>query len=414
MSDYTIWYIHPYAGGPGVGRYDRPYHLAKNWEGLGRSTVVITPNNHHLLDSARESGIEDISGVTYRFLSAPAYRGNGIGRIFNMFWFTVQLLLRCPSIAREHGGPSMVIASSPHPYVFLASRIIALRYKAISVFEVRDLWPLSLVELAGVSPRHPLVRLTAWLEKYAYRKADFVVSLLPCTFDYMQPLGVTEDRWRYIPNGVESDPVYPVADTLVSEQCIELAREWRCDGRLVIVYTGALGRPNYVETLLYAMRKLSETGSRLSAIIVGRGELKEKLVTLVAELGLESCVAIFDQIPKSSIHALLKVVDAGYISLRPEPIFRFGVSPNKIFDYMLASLPIISAVNAGNDLVMDADCGYSVDPGSALSIANVLADFENLSDVQRRKLGENGFRFVMCNHSYRNLANKYIELLKPV
>lgn len=411
MNEHTIWYIHPYAGGPGVGRYDRPYHLAKHWEKLGSSSVVITPDHHHLLDKPHKSGVENIAGVSYRFLKAPVYKGNGVGRIFNMFSFTLQLLLQCPSIARDHGRPSMVISSSPHPYAFLASRIIALRYKAISVFEVRDLWPLSLVELAGVSPKHPLVRFTGWLEKYAYRKADFVVSLLPCTFGYMQPLGVTEDRWRYIPNGIESDPV---ADDLVSEQCIDLARKWRCDGRVVIVYTGALGRPNHVETLLYAMKHLSKSGSRLAAIIVGRGELKEDLVNLVTELGVESCVSLFDQIPKRSVQALLKFVDAGYISLRPEPIFRFGVSPNKIFDYMLASLPIISAINAGNDLVVDAGCGYSVDPGDALSIANVLAKLESLSDTQRRKLGENGFRFVTRNHSYRNLANKYIELLKPI
>src|SRR5690242_3136222 len=88
----SIWFIHPYAGGPGVGRYDRPFHLARHWQALGRRAVILTPSEHHLLDTPRQPGVEQIDGATYEFIRSPAYRGNGVGRIVNMAAFTAQLV----------------------------------------------------------------------------------------------------------------------------------------------------------------------------------------------------------------------------------------------------------------------------------------------------------------------------------
>lgn len=410
MKNKIIWYVHPYAGGPGVGRYDRPFHMAKYWQELGCNCVIVAPNQHHLMDKPHKHGTKKIAGVTYDFLKTPAYKGNGLGRLLNMFAFVGQLLARSSSLEREHGRPSVLVASSPHPYVFLATRIIAWRFKAVSVFEVRDLWPLSLIELAGVSAKHPLVLFTGWLEKYAYRKADFIVSLLPCTLEHMKTLGMAKHKWRYIPNGI--DGKFLANDHTTLEPCIELARKWKKEGRLVVVYTGALGRPNHVETLLHAMKKLHQGGSLFSTIIVGRGELKSDLEALVTDLGLGACVSLFDQISKSSVQSLLREASVGYISLRPEPIFRFGISPNKMFDYMLASLPIVAAIKAGNDPVTEANCGYTADPDNVLSIVGALKAFEALDEVERLELGKNGRNYVLEKHSYGVLAQNYLRLFK--
>ena len=248
----SIWFVHPYAGGPGVGRYDRPFFLARYWQSFGHRSVVLTPSQHHLMDTSRQPGVEQIEGVTFEFIRSPAYRGNGLGRIINMATFTAQLVRQGDELALRHGRPALVIASSPHPYAWFATEWLARRFGARSVFEVRDLWPLSLVELAGVSPSHPLVRFTGWLERRAYRKADAVVSLLPCTRDHMMALGLDAPRWHYIPNGIEPDA--QAGDAVRSDTPpAALARRWRAEGRTVVVYAGALGRPNHVESLVQAM-----------------------------------------------------------------------------------------------------------------------------------------------------------------
>lgn len=406
----SIWFIHPYAGGPGVGRYDRPFHLARHWQALGRRAVVLTPSQHHLLDTPRQPGVEQIGGVTYEFIRSPAYRGNGLGRIVNMATFTAQLVRQGEALAARHGRPALVIASSPHPYAWFAAERLARRFGARSVFEVRDLWPLSLVELAGVAPAHPLVRFTGWLEKRAYRKADAVVSLLPCTRDHMQALGLDAQRWHYVPNGIEPDVT---AGGSADTPPTVLARRWRAEGRTVVVYAGALGRPNHVESLVHAMALQRDAGGNAAAVIVGRGELQEQLRQMVTQLKLEDRVALFEQIPKKDVLGLLQEASAGYISLRPEPLFRFGVSPNKLFDYMQAALPVLFAVQAGNDPVAEAGCGVSVDPGNPQAISDGIARLAALDEGARRAMGERGRAYVIQRHGYRQLAQDYLRLLEP-
>lgn len=405
----SIWFIHPYAGGPGVGRYDRPFHLARHWQALGRSTVVLTPSEHHLLDTPRRPGVEQIDGVTFEFIRSPAYRGNGVGRIVNMAAFTAQLVRQGDALARRHGRPALVIASSPHPYAWFAAEGLARRFGARSVFEVRDLWPLSLVELAGVAPSHPLVRFTSWLERRAYRQADAVVSLLPCTRDHMVGLGLDPQRWHYVPNGIEPDAQASAANSDTPPAA--LARSWRREGRTVIVYAGALGRPNHVESLVQAMALQRDAGQNSAAVIVGRGELQEQLRQMVVNLKLEDRVALFEQIPKKDVQGLLREASAGYISLRPEPLFRFGVSPNKLFDYMLAALPVLFAVRAGNDPVAEAGCGISIDPGDPQAISAAIRRLAALTEEARQAMGERGRAYVLQRHGYRQLAQDYLRLL---
>ena len=405
----SIWYIHPYAGGPGIGRYDRPFHLARHWGALGWRSVILSSSNHHLLDAPKSVGVERVQGATYDFVSSPTYSGNGLGRLVNMGLFTMQLIRQASVLASRHGEPGLVIASSPHPYAYVAARRIARKFNARCVFEVRDLWPLSLVQLAGVSPRHPLVRVTGMLERHAYRTADAVVSLLPCTLPYMQSLGLDVARWHYIPNGVDAS--VPVLALERGVECVALARRWRAEGRTVVCYAGAIGRPNHVESLVHAIALLKSRGGGAAAIIVGRGELQQELRELVVEKGVADRVMIFDQISKAAVMSLLRESSAGYISLRPEPLFSFGVSPNKLFDYMLASLPVVFAVRAGNDPVTDSGCGVSTDPGDVPAVADAIASIAAMGEAARRKMGARGRAYVLEHHDYAVLAHRYLGLM---
>lgn len=407
----VIWYVHPYAGGPGIGRYCRPFELGKAWQRAGARALVITASFHHLLDEPGEHPAHvDVEGVPYAFLSVPSYRSNGFGRVVNMALFMAQIWRQADRLAQRYGRPDLVIGSSPHPYAFLGTHPVARRFGARSVFEVRDLWPLSLIELAGVSPAHPLVRVTAWLERYAYRHADTVVSLLPCSRDYMVEHGLDPACWRYIPNGIES-PVVPALGS--AQPCVLTARRWRDEGRITVVYAGAMGPPNYVHSLVDAIDVLRQRGDRIvSAVIVGRGEESASIARQVDELGLGDRVALFEQIPKREIPALLAESDVGYISLRPEPLFRFGVSPNKLFDYMMAGLPVLFAIRAGNDPVADAQCGYSVSPGDKHAIADGLERLASLPAEARREMGERGRTYVREHHGYERLAADYLKTIE--
>lgn len=408
----NIWYVHPYAGGPGIGRYSRPYFLARYWQDRGVRSTVFAPSYHHLLDEPQSAGGRAVGDVPYEFIECPSYAGNGVGRLRNMFAFTWQLFRQAKTYERRHGRPDVIIASSPHPYAFLATHALARKFGAVSVFEVRDLWPLSLVELAGVSASHPFVRFTGWLERYAYRNADHVVSLLPLTLDHMSERGLPPERWSYIPNGVDVEETSQADST---HPAVALAEQWRTEGRLIVVYAGALGRPNHVDSLVRAVSRLKSAGqSNVRAVIAGRGEQEHELKELAISLELNDEVFFFGQIPKNAVHGLLKIADVGYISLRPEPLFRFGVSPNKLFDYMLAGLPIVFAVDSGNDPVSESGCGIKVSPDDLDGIADALCKILAMSESARADMGKRGRQYALDLHTYGNLASAYLETLSPL
>lgn len=404
----NIWYISHYAGGPGIGRHNRGWHLCHQWQKLGLSGTVILASDHHMLDGPQQPGSRQVDGVDYAFIRSVAYKGNGLKRFLGMLSFTWSLMRLGQDLVRRHGKPDMVIGSSPHPFTFLASHYLARRYAAKSVLEVRDLWPASVVEIMGVSNWHPGVRMMNWIERFAYARADAVVSLLPKTLAYMKTRGLNEAKWHYIPNGID------VAEEIPPPTACEISRQieaWQRDGHMVVAYTGAFGVPNRVDSLIGAMAEVRRRGLNVRALLVGRGELEEDLKALVAAQGLVDHVLFFPQISRQKVLGILSGVDVGYISLKPSSVFRFGISPNKIFDYMLASLPIVSVIDAGNDLVAEADCGISVPRGGAEQIA---AAFERLADMtpdERRTLGRNGRDFAVRNHDFAHLARRYAALL---
>lgn len=411
----NIWYVHPYAGGPGIGRYTRPYSLAKYWTRMGVNATVFTVANHHQLDTPRPAGPLSVNGIPYEFISCRAYTNNGIGRLLNMADLTRNLWRYGNAYAKLYGKPDLIISSSPHPYAFLATHHLARRFKAKSIFEVRDLWPLGFVELLGTSKYHPLVLFTAWLERYAYKHADAVVSLLPKTKPYMVEHGLAEKKWHHIPNGVDLEINNEVSSDGTKNQCIEQAQAFKNQGYITITYTGALGQPNYVESLIEALALAKQTSNaKLAAIIVGRGEAKINIERLVHKHQLQASVAVFDQISKHDTLQLLRAVDIGYISLKPGPLFGFGISPNKLFDYMLAGLPVLFSISAGNNPVQDANCGISTAPNNIPAITDALIKLASLNKDERTTLGENGKQYVIQRHSYSHLAENYLRLLSDI
>ncbi len=404
----AIWYIHPYAGGPGVGRYDRAYHLCRYFQKRGHPSLIIAPSYHHLMDAEQRPGDTRVEGVDYHFMWSPPYHGNGLGRLINMFFFAKMLARRLEALTHRHGKPGLVIASSPHPYVWPAISDIGRQFGAQRVFEVRDIWPQSLVDLGGLSPRHPFVRYTESIELKAYRDADAIVSLLPLTQTYMARRGLDPHRWHHIPNGVEVSNIHAPE---TPSACLDLARQWRASGFHVVVYAGAMGKPNGVESLLRALAVAGDRAHNVRVIIVGRGESEAVLRNMATAPDIANRAAVFGQISKAATLSLLRCASAGYMSLIEEPVFSFGISPNKLYDYMLTGIPVVAAINAGNNPVNDARCGVCAEPNDPQSIADALCHLFSLTEEERREMGSRGRDYVLEHHTYEHLADEYLKLM---
>ena len=406
----NILLINHYAGSPRDGMEYRPYYLTREWVRAGHRVQIVAAAYSHVrsrqpaMPGGSQVLDEVIDGIAYRWLPAPAYVGNGVGRVRNIWAFLSRLWRESKALVRTF-KPDVVIASSTYPMDIWVARRIARLARARLVHEVHDLWPASPIELSGMSPRHPFIRMCQKAENDACRDADVVVSMLPKVAAHMQSHGLDLRKLHIVPNGIALDEWQGEPAPLEPALAARLAA-LRAAGRTIVGYAGSHGLPNALDVLLDAAALLKD--SALTFMLVGDGHEKARLAQRVRDEGLAN-VLMLAPIPKAQIPALLAGFDIAYIGWQRVPIYRFGIAPNKLMDYMMAGRAVLHSVEAGNDPVADAGCGLTVAPESPAAVAEGLVALAARTPDERAAMGARGRAFVIAHHSYRVLAQRFID-----
>lgn len=407
MARLSILLINHYAGSLRHGMEFRPYYFAREWVRQGHRVRILAASHSHIRASGpqlngRDRLDESIDGIDYTWFSTPPYRDNGIGRVRNMAAFVRRLLRERRRLVAEL-QPDVVIASSTYPLDIWPAFLIARRARARLVFEVHDLWPLSPMELGGFSRWHPFILLLQAAENFACRRADAVVSILPGVRTHLESHGMAPHKLHIVPNG--TDPAEWFGAEPLPPELAHTLDALRADSRFVVGYAGTHGLANDLGTLLEAAQLLRD--HPVAIVLVGTGPEKPALQRQAARLALDN-VLFFDPVGKHQVPALLARFDLAYIGWQRQPLYRFGIAPNKLIDYMMAARPILHAVDAGNDPVADAGCGLTVAPESPQAIADGALALRALSPARRTELGHRGRAFALANHSYPVLGQRFL------
>jgi glycosyltransferase involved in cell wall biosynthesis len=285
---------------------------------------------------------------------------------------------------------------------------LAVRYDALYCYEVHDLWPLSPLELGGFSKYHPFIMIMQWAENYAYKHADFVVSLLPAALPHMVSHGLNPENFFYIPNGIIADEWNAGEKIPASHQ--EELNKIRSRHNFIIAYAGSHGVANSLHSFVLAGKQLT---SDYGLVLVGDGPEKAKLMELVKNEGITN-VYFLPPVKKQFIPSLLAFFDALFIGLQKQSLFRFGISPNKLIDYMMAGKPVVQAIEAGNNMVREYACGIDVEPENAGAIAKGIEQIMQLSEDEKRVMGKNGRSAAVNFHDYKILCKRFIEAANTV
>jgi len=403
----NILYINHYAGSPALGMEYRPYYLAREWVRAGHRVQLVAADFSHVRARQPQAGDETIDGIAYRWLPTPAYQGNGVGRVWNIWRYLSQVWSQTRRLVRDV-QPDVVIASSTYPMDIWVARRIARMARAKLVFEVHDLWPLSPIELSGMSPGHPFIRLCQAAEDAAYRDADVVVSMLPKVQGHMAAHGLDLRKLVIVPNGITPDEWTDAAPPLRGDVAQAIAAQ-RAAGRTVVGYAGSMGLPNALDDLLDAAALLRN--APIAIVMVGDGHERARLVQRVADEGLAN-VQLLPPIPKMQIPSLLAAIDIAVICWQRVPIYRFGIAPNKLMDYMMAGCAVLHSVDAGNDPVAESGCGITVPPESPAAVADGLRRLAALPAAERAAMGRRGRAFVLAHHTYPVLAQRFLQAMQ--
>ena len=405
-----ILLVNHYAGSPVHGMEYRPFYLAREWVRRGHTVRILASSESHV--RARQPGLagrqleEVIEGISYSWYRTPPYAGNGIGRVLNMASFVIRLYQEGKDLALSF-KPDVVIASSTYPMDIWPAHRIARMARAKLVFEVHDLWPLSPMELGGMSKWHPFIMLVQAAENYAYRNADLIISMLPKVREYMELHGMASQKLQIVPNGIDPAEWQTNGPPLQGAEA-ELLSQFRAKGMSIIGYAGTHGVANALDTFLDAAKLMSDENAIF--VLAGGGPVKATLQKRAKAEGLQN-VCFIDPVKKEQIPALLQWFDVAYIGLQRQPLFRFGIAPNKLMDYMMAGRPVLMAIDAGNDPVSEACCGLTVAPEDPHAIVKGLRSLLALHVDERLEMGRRGREYVLNNHTYPVLAKRFIEVL---
>jgi glycosyltransferase involved in cell wall biosynthesis len=232
-----------------------------------------------------------------------------------------------------------------------------------------------------------------------------VVSILPRVREHLEAHGMAPSKLHLVPNGVDPAEWEGAAPGLPAPLDAALGK-LRRQGQFVVGYAGTHGISNALDILIQAAARLR--GHPVAFVLVGGGPDKAALAQQASRLGLDK-VHFFDPVPKAQVPALLARFDLAYIGWRRQPLYRFGISPNKLIDYMMAARPILHAVEAGNDPVAEAGCGLTVAPEDPQAVADGILSLLALGEEGRSALGQRGRRFALDNHTYPVLGRRFLN-----
>lgn len=401
-----ILLLNHYAGSPHHGMEFRPYYLAKEWIAAGHKVTIIAANHSHIRKVNPEQQElmvrQNLDGIDYIWIKTRPYSSNGVKRILNMLDYLKGIYKIMPVL--EESKPDVVIASSTYPLDNYPAYKLAKRVGAKYVYEVHDLWPLSPQLLGGYSKYHPFIVVMQLAENFAYKHVDKVISILPCAEPHMRSHGLATGKFVHVPNGIYL-PEVSNPEPLSQEFEAQLPKD-----KKIIGYCGTLGIANALHNLVEAARLVKDNHPDWFFVIVGTGPERENLQKLIDSYGLEN-IRIFSAIPKPQVQSFLSVCHCLIITWNDSPLYKYGISPNKIFDYMYSGRSLLQSVKAGNDIPKDAQCGITCDT-TPDDIVVGLEKILSLSDMERTIMGKNGHEYVLKHHTYDVLAQQFLECLK--
>ena len=389
---HRLWMLNHYAVGPDMPGGNRHFELSRELLDHGwNTTVFATPFSHRIAKPIRDVSLfrpfysETIEDVAFRWIYSSPYKKNDWRRYLNMLSFAAASIPGSIGQVR----PDVVLGSSPHPIAAFAAWLLAKRHRAPFVFEVRDLWPDTLIQMGLKNPA--VIKPLAALERFLYQQAALIPVLTEGIGESIEAKGVPAEKVLFLPNASKRpEPIEPE-----SRQATRRRMNWQ--DSIVAIYAGAHGPANGLEEVIDATSSL-QGQARLKLVFLGDGPSKDDLQRKAAG---RSDIEFLDPVPKNEVSSLLRAADIGILSLRNTKVFE-GARPNKIFDYMANGLPVLTTIGGEAARVLEEAQAGDYVPFSELAHAlKRLARDES----RRKTMGQSGFQYVSSTMTREQTAS---------
>jgi glycosyltransferase involved in cell wall biosynthesis len=403
----SVWYLCKYVEAPGPSSAgNRGYCLMSELAQLGSEvTIFCSDSGHHFFGGQGMAGeIPPAASASRRLrlirIRTWKYRRQrSLHRIFSWLDFEFRLLTMSKATIEK---PDVIIASSLSLLTVITGLLLKLRYRCKLIFEVRDIWPLTLVSEGGFSKANPVIVLLSWVERIGYRWSDLIVGTMPNLAEHVNKVVACSPPVHCIPIGFDGRYLPTEIGMAEAEPLVGELR-----GKLIVGYSGSFGISNALETLLDCAKSL-ERDERLHFVLMGDGDLRP---TFQATYGNLKNVSFLRPVTRHQVARVLRGCDFLYFGTKRSEVWRYGQSLNKLIDYMLAGKPIICSYSGYLSMVNDAQCGIVVPSEDVGALRREILRAVDLGVDARRQMGERARQWVIANRSYATLGVQYRELV---
>jgi glycosyltransferase involved in cell wall biosynthesis len=386
--------------------------MAKALANSGYNVTVVAASTTHKRSIKKNKPLrlkfESHDSVKFIFLPAGRLDAGRTSRAVSMLMFVLSLMIFSRKILKI-AKPNIVIEATTYILPIFSSAWIAKKSKAKLIYEVRDLWPASPIEISGKSKHHPFFIIIALAQRYAVKYADSVVSTLRYADQYFTQNVLKPNSFFHIQNGIDLD--FFEKKTEKKGKTFHEIHEIKQNYKGCVGYTGSFGDANGIQTLLGSAPELAK--EKLAIVLVGRGIRKLEFENYVALHKLTN-VFIFDAVSKNEIAPITKLFDIGYSGGVKRLVHDYGISPNKVFDYMMAGVPLLLCYNTRDNFLEEIGCCVTVRNPDASSVSSALKAFFNTDAKQRKIMGLKGREAVMSNYEYKTLAQSYADVFNSL
>jgi glycosyltransferase involved in cell wall biosynthesis len=389
----------------------RASELARHWQTDGHDVTVLTGFPNHPTGVVPEAYRKKLRRLVVREQSNgvnvvrtwlwPLPNRKAHERILNYSSFCVSSALTGLFVNR----PEVVIATSPQLLVALSGYWLAKAKRVPFVFEVRDLWPESLVAVGQGDENSALNRTLSRIAGFLYRHADHIVVVTSAFKNHLiSRWNVPKEKISVVENGVETETFSPIAS--VADSAVQLASE----GRFIICYIGTMGMAHGLETLLHAAQKLQDEFPEALFLLIGEGAEKTRIQALAGSQGLTN-IRFLDQQPRERIPSFIRASAVTLVLLKKTDLFK-TVIPTKMLEFMSCARPVILAVDGQARSILEAaNAGIFIEPENSDALADAIARLAR-DQALRVQLGINGRQHIVRHFSRAQTARAYTAILK--
>ena len=400
----TIWYISKYVVPPyAAPSGSRGFYLLSAMADLGCNCHLICSDSNHLaMPPILKAPVlcEDMDGVVVHWLKTRKYRAsNSLGRMISWLDFEWRLWRMRKA---DLPIPDVIIVSSLSLLTVLSGLYLRRRYRCKLVFEVRDIWPLSLQELMNLSRWNPAVLFLGFIERLGYRYADLVVGTMPNLRAHVAEVLGYSRFVGCIPQGFS-----PLAEAAPK---IDPHHQVVPNDKFIVAYTGSIGLANALETLFNAAEIL-QSRSDIHFLIMGDGGLKQ---SYMAKYGHLPNVTFADSVPKSMVPAVLRQCDVAYLSTRQSRSWDYGQSLNKVIDYMMSEKIVLASYSGFPSMINEAGCGEFIPAEDVGALVKAIQHYAAMPSAERKRIGQAGKAWLINSRAFSVLAQEYLQMISEL